>query len=189
MSFWREWRAERGLRNRAEQYALAAAADPAPADVQWLAARATGGDEDHARWELRYLRRALAQLVAERDALDDSTGSAVAQSLALLLRRDRSVAAERLRVAERQLSVRLARYREAFSERGGGSPAHRVGAVLLAVAQGYGPAATASPEPPATALAERYLQEAQERLRELFGVAQLPEDLPPSALAAETRRR
>lgn len=189
MSFWREWRAERGLRNGAEQYARAAAADPAPDDVAWLSARATNGDEDHARWELRYLRRALAQLVAERDALDDSTGSAVAQALAQALRRDRSVAADRLRIAERQLAVRLARYREAFFERAPGSAAQRLGAVLLGVAQGLGPHDTAAPEPPATDVVERYLGESQERLRAHFGVANLPEDLPPSALAAESRRR
>ena len=55
--------------------------EPGPDDVDWLATRATRGDIDHARWELRYLRRALGVLVAQRDSLDDRTPSEVLRAL------------------------------------------------------------------------------------------------------------
>ena len=55
--------------------------EPDAADVEWLAATATRGDLDHARWELRYARRALGLITAQRDALDDRTASIVARAI------------------------------------------------------------------------------------------------------------
>lgn len=56
MAFFGRWRAERQLQRKAEQFAAALGIEPAPDDVAWLAKYATKGDEDHARWELRYAR-------------------------------------------------------------------------------------------------------------------------------------
>ena len=103
----REWRAQRALRARAAAYVAALFRDPPDDDVRWLASQGTAGDADHARWELRYAKRALGMLTAQRDALDDRTGSAVAAALGRALARDTAIAPGRLRVAERQLNARL----------------------------------------------------------------------------------
>jgi hypothetical protein len=87
MGLLRRWQAERDLRRRATACARALAREPAEEDVHWLAAHGTAGDLDHARWELRYARRALGLIAAQRDALDDRTASAVAHALAAELAR------------------------------------------------------------------------------------------------------
>lgn len=178
MSFWDAWRERRALRDAAELYANAAWAEPEDADVRWLAEAATGGDEDHARWELRYCRRAVALLVAEREALDDRTAAAVAHALVERLHRDRTVAVERVPMAERQFNVRLTRYRDALRERGGGTAAERVAAALLAVSRGGRPVDRV--EARAAELVGGYTEAARERLSACFGVAQLPEHVRPS---------
>lgn len=177
MSFWDAWRERRALRDAAELYARAAWAEPEDADVRWLAEMATGRDEDHARWELRYCRRAVALLVAEREALDDRTAAAVAHALVERLHRDRTVAVERVPMAERQFNVRLTRYRDALRERGG-TPAERVAAALLAVSHGGQPVDRVDGR--AAELVGAYTDAARERLRACFGVAQLPEHVRPS---------
>ena len=186
MGFWHDWRERRRLRSRAEAYAGAAWAEPADADVHWLAEHATGGDEDHARWELRYCRRALALLVAERDALDDRSAAAVSHALIGLFERDRGVAAERVRVAQRQFNSRLARYREALRERGGGSHAERLASALLAVASGQ--LQTEPPDSHIVGVIDGFLAAAQSRLSDGFGVAELPEHVRPSEALARSRR-
>jgi hypothetical protein len=186
VSFWQAWRDRRALRDAADAYTRAAWVEPDEADVRWLAALATGDDDDHARWELRYCRRALALLTAEREALDDRTVAAVAHALVERLHRDRSVAAERVPMAERQFNTRLSRYREALRERGAGGPAERIAAALLAVAGGGHPVAAVDPR--AVALVEGYGAAARERLRACFGVAQLPEHVRPSEAFPEPRR-
>ncbi len=178
MSFWDAWRASRQIRRAADRYAEESWAEPSAEDVRWLAREVAAGDEDHAAWELRYLRRALAQLVAERDGLDDRTGAAVAAALAERLRNDRGIARERLSIAERQSNLRLSRYRETMRERGGGPLAGRLAAALVQVTAPGRPRRVEEPE--LTALVERELAESQERLREIFGVAALPEDIRPS---------
>jgi hypothetical protein len=60
-------------RRAALTYVQEASVEPDEADVQWLASIVRDGDDDRARWELRYARRASALLVAEREALDDAT--------------------------------------------------------------------------------------------------------------------
>ncbi len=178
MSIWDAWRASRQVRRGADRYAEESWAEPAVEDVRWLAREVAAGDEDHASWELRYLRRALAQLVAERDGLDDRTGAAVASALAERLRHDPGIARERLSIAERQSNQRLSRYRETLRERGGGPLADRLAAALVQVAAPGRPQRAEEPE--LAALVERELTEAQERLRKIFGVAELPEDVRPS---------
>src|SRR5690606_9472451 len=85
--------------------------------ARWLSQVATGGDLDHAAWELRYARRALGLLAAERDSLDDLTPSLVASALSEEFRRDPAIAADRAPLAERQFNQRLSAYRTAVRER------------------------------------------------------------------------
>ena len=69
----KEWTLDREQRRRATTYVSALFAEPSEADVEWLSLHGTDCDTDHARWELRYARRALGLLGAQRDALDDRT--------------------------------------------------------------------------------------------------------------------
>lgn len=177
--FWRRWQEERALRRRAAAYIGAITHDPSDEDVRWLTTSATAGDVDHARWELRYARRSMGLLAAERDALDDRTGSLVARELAAALGRDQNIAEGKLAVAEKQFNARLRAYADALSQRGGEPTGARLGRALLAFA--------GLKDPPAPLVARAgdvlaaYLADANEALRREFGVASLPENLPPSA--------
>src|SRR6476661_3610310 len=102
MSLFARWRAERDLARKAAAYVAAIFRDPDPADVEWLATSATRGDTDHAQWELRYARRALGLIAAQRDALDDRTASIVAKAISDAYARDRHISAGMLDTAERQ---------------------------------------------------------------------------------------
>ena len=181
LPFIARWRAERDLDRRAGRYVGRLMEEPAEADVVWLAGAATRGDMDHARWELRYARRALGLLAAERDALDDRTASAVARTLAAELPRDPGVARDALELAHTQFNARLAAYRDALAARGGTSAQQRIGQTLFAFAGGSFQKIDANIMR-GSALLTAYLAEAGEALREAFGAAVLPEDLPPSAL-------
>lgn len=153
--------------------------DPSAADIEWLSREATRNDEDHARWELRYLRRALGILVAQRDALDDRTPSAVSRALLHRMHKDRNVDGALRDLAERQFNARLSAYRDAFTSRGLGTPALRVAQNLLAFAGGP----IRSDDPTVlrgSELVARYVGESNDALRASFGDAELPEDVPPS---------
>ena len=187
MRFWRRWREERALRRRAVAYVGVLSAEPAGEDVAWLARLDPGGDSDHARWELRYARRAMGLLVAERDALDDRTASEVGRALAAALRFDPQIAPGKRSVAEQQLNARLAAYADALRERRADEPtAGRLGRVLLTFTTGAerARASTAADVARAGETLSRYLLEANEALRESFGVATLPEDVAPSAVSS-----
>lgn len=178
----RRWFSERPLRQRAVAYVGSITAEPSDDDCRWLAGLA-GGDTDHARWELRYARRALGLHVAGRDALDDRTASAVAEALTTVLRGDRNVAADKLDVVERQLNARLRGYGDALSQRGAGDPtAVRLARVLLAFSGARDPGDPAAIARAGEILAG-YITGANEALREQFGAASLPEDVAPSRLA------
>lgn len=181
MAWWLGRPSPADQRRRAVQsYVQAALSEPADDDVRWLARVATAGDEDRSRWELRYARRAIALLVAERDALDDRTASEVARELRAALQLDRSVAAGMVRVAERQLNERTAAYRTALSMRSAGEPLE---ARLARVLVGVGPRRELGPDlARGVDLVRECLTVAQEGLRRAFGVAALPEDRPPSDL-------
>ncbi len=112
------WRAERGRAARALRYVASAMGEPDDAAVQALAS-AGDSDQDHARWELRYARRAIALLVSERDALDDQTSSDVAAALDAAHHSDPRVAPDRREVAGRQLNDRIREYRAALQDRSG----------------------------------------------------------------------
>lgn len=150
-------------------------------DVEWLASDATRGDVDHAQWELRYLRRSLGILVAQRDALDDRTPSEALRALLHRMHKDRNVDNELVDLAERQFNARLSAYRDAFTSRGHGAPAMRVAQNLLAFSggpiRGDDPAVKRG-----TSVVSEYLLAANAALRESFGAAQLPEDIAPSKM-------
>lgn len=180
MGFLAEWRAERALRRRARGFVRTLLTEPESEDVRWLAAQGTGGDVDHAAWELRYARRAMGMLTAQRDALDDRTASVVAHELAALFERDPRIAAVMREVAQRQFNARLRSYGEVLSERADDAPTRaRLGRALLGFA---GLSGRPAPEAVARAgdLLAGYLAAANEALRAQFGVASLPENVPPS---------
>ena len=166
-------------RNRAvASYVREASAEPDEDDVRWLASVAGDGDMDRSRWELRYARRSFALLVAERDALDDRTGSLVAREMRQALHMDRSVAAGMVAVAERQLNQRLISFRVALSDRSSADAQDvRVARVLL---DRVGVRDVTVNLPRASAIVRKYLEELQDSLRKVFGVASVPEDVPPS---------
>jgi len=176
----------RGGRPAAAAYVQAAFAEPPAEDVRWLAALATGGDEDHAAWELRYARRAVALLLAQRDALDDRTGSLVARALDEAMAADPYVATDLAGLAVRQFNERLAAYRDALDARSAEPGAVRLGRVLLVFA-GSVRAARGAGLAEAGAVCDRYLAELGSALAAAFGEAALPDDRPPSALR-EPRR-
>jgi hypothetical protein len=185
--FLDEWRAERRLRRNATLYAQALQAEPDEDDVSWLAALGTGGDLDRARWELRYARRALGLMSAQRDALDDQTASAVAREISSALSHDRHVGAGMTRVAERQFNARLRAYVEAASLRGSEALVERLGRALL-VAAGATSAAAPASLARASEIVGRYMAQGNDALRDVFGVASLPEHIAPSAAHEAAKR-
>lgn len=182
MRLFSTFRDDRALLRRSAAFADALMAEPLPANVEWLATSATRGDVDHARWELRYVRRALGILVAQRDALDDRTPSAVLRALADRMERDPNVDAGLRELSGRQFNARLSAYRDAFSARGPGGAAMRVAQNLLAFAGG--PIRADDPVVAHGAeLVGEYLRWATDRIRATFGEAELPDDVPPSQVA------
>jgi len=182
MSLFARWRADRELARKAAAFVAAIFRDPDVADVDWLASAATRGDADHARWELRYARRALGLIAAQRDALDDRTASIVAKEISEAFDRDQNVAAGKVDTAERQFNARLSAYRDGLAAKAGAPTPIRMGQTLFAFAGGT---FTKQSDDIVRAgdLLATYLSEANEALRESFGTAALPENIPPSALA------
>lgn len=148
--------------------------EPADEDIEWLSEHGTDCDTDHARWELRYARRALGLLAAQRDALDDRTASLVATALAQSLANDRAVAPGKIRMAERQLNARLTAYGDALMNREGEGSGWHLGRALLEFA-GHRDAARPEIVAHAGDLLARYLGESNTALRKNFGAATLPE--------------
>jgi hypothetical protein len=178
--FWRAWRAGRDQRRAADIVAVGLHAEPSATDVDWLAGLMLRRDEDHARWELRYARRALGLLVAEREALNDRTAVLVAEALEAALAADPHVAADRQDVAQAQFNARLAAYRTALAKRDGKEPAPaRLARELLSFA-GAITSDHAAAIARGGAILDAYQDEASALLRRAFGEATLPEDLPPS---------
>ena len=179
MRLFRSFRDDRALLRRSAEYAAALMAEPAAPDVEWLSTVATRGDTDHAVWELRYLRRALGILVAQRDTLDDRTPSEVLRALLHRMQKDHNVDGELIDLAERQFNARLSAYRDAFTSRGHGTPAIRVAQNLLAFSGG--PIRADDPVVVrGTQLVSEYLAASNAALQASFGKAELPEDVQPS---------
>lgn len=182
MPLFARWRAERDLQRKAEAYVAALFREPEQSDVEWLATNATRGDADHALWELRYARRSLGLIAAQRDALDDRTASVVARVIAEAFGRDQRIAAEKADTAERQFNARLSAYRDGLAAKAGAPTPIRMGQTLFAFAGGSFKRQDANIVR-AGELLGAYLAEANEALRASFGTAVLPENVPPSAIA------
>jgi hypothetical protein len=183
MRMWRRWRAERAGREHASAYVQSVLTEPAESDVHWLAETATGGDPDHARWELRYARRATGLLAAQRDALDDRTASLVSAALGRALRRDPRIAPERRAVAARQFNTRLAAYGDSLADKSGHErTGDRLGRVLLGFSGRLDPSLAELAA--AGTVVAGYLADSSRALREAFGAAALPDDVAPSRIGA-----
>ena len=184
--FTPEWRAARIRQQQARKYVVAALAEPSSDDVEWLSVAAAAGDQDHARWELRYARMAISVFTAERDALDDRTSSDVVAGLASALASDERISPDMRPLAERQFADRRQGYREAFFATGGAASANeKLGRVLLSFASD-GARSAGRPLARATEVLGGYLLEANAALRDAYGTASLPEHLPPSELGAKS---
>ncbi len=185
--FIRSWQADRARRAQATAYVATLLAEPSASDVRWLTEGATAGDEDHARWELRYARCAAGLLAARRDALDDRTASLVSAALERAWRRDARVAPDRREIATRQFNTRLAAYTDALAEKDGREGAStKLARVLLGFSGRLDPTPTEL-----AAAGERlggYLRESSDALRQAFGAAALPENERPSAAAARPKK-
>ena len=181
MAWFARWRAERDLQRKAAAFVEALFVDPAAADVEWLAGTATRGDVDHATWELRYARRALGLIAAQRDALDDRTASIVAAAMSEAFARDPNIAAEMRDTSDRQFNARLSAYRDGLAAKAGAPTPIRMGQTLLAFAGGSFKAHDANVIH-AGELLGQYLTDANASLRATFGTVALPEDVPPSAV-------
>jgi hypothetical protein len=175
------WRAERELQRKAAAYVITLFREPDPVDVDWLNQTATRGDADHARWELRYARRALGLIAAQRDALDDRTASMVAKEISEAFARDHNIAAGMLETVERQYNARLSAYRDGLAARGGPPTLVRMGQTLFAFAGGSFRLKDGNIERAGELLAA-YLAQANEGLRASFGTAALPDDVVPSEI-------
>jgi hypothetical protein len=169
------------LARRAAAYVAALRAEPSDSDVKWLARAATAGDVDHARWELRYARRALGLLIAQRDSLDDRTPSAIAKELVASLDSAELTDAAKLEIAQRQFNQRLAAYADALADRRSREPSPtRLGRTLFSFA-GLGLTPAGPDLARAATLLADFQAEAAEALHRVFGTASLPEDVAPSA--------
>jgi hypothetical protein len=181
MSWFSQRRETKEQQRKADEFVRQILREPEDGDARWLAAAAMRGDLDHARWELRYARRALGLIAAERDALDDRTASIVAHALSDALPRDPNIAPDMLETAERQFNARLSAYRDGLDARGEPGTDIRMGQTLFAFS-GAALSGDATAIHAAGALLARYLAEANAALRASFGKVSLPDDVPPSAL-------
>ena len=154
-------------------------------DVDWLAALVPGNDDDHARWELRYARRAMAYHAARRDSLDDRTPAAIARALEDALASDPGVDASTREVSLQQFNVRLRAYGQALDERDGRSITERLGQLLLTFAGARAPDDQLIRM--AGEILVKVLRDSNSLLRSTFGAAALPEDVAPSALTGSNR--
>lgn len=176
--FLAAWR----LKRHAVSFVQSLFAEPEPEQVAWLTALEPNGDEDHARWELRYARRAAGMLAAQRDAVDDRTAAAVGRALTEAFHADRTIARDRAEVALRQFNERLAAYREVLAARQTTPTRQRLGQVLLTF---LGRPTSASEDTAIRAgeIVEQALASANAALRREFGDVSLPENVVPSEAA------
>lgn len=175
MGLWAEWRAQRERSRRVSTYLGRLLRSPEHADIAWLAS--IGVPEAVAVRELTFAKRAIGLVVAERDALDDRTASDVAHQLAPVISREARAAVD----MGREWSERWRAYTACLAVRGNvESPATRLARVLLAGA------GMVEPSPEQLVRATQFVHETRSAanlaLRDVFGVASLPDDIRPSAL-------
>ena len=182
MSIFSGWKVGRDRRKRATVYLSAITPDIAHADSHWLIAMAPLASQALVIRELQFARRALALIVAERDALDDRTASDVAHQLASVV----NLEARRDADAGRAWSERWRAYTGALALRGSSeAPAARLARVLLAATGLNAPTTDQLVRATQYVLAVR--ASANEALRTAFGAASLPEDVRPSAVRTVLR--
>lgn len=175
MGLWAKWRAQRERSRRASTYLGQLLRSPEQADITWLAS--LGVPEAVAVRELTFGKRAIGLIVAERDALDDRTASDVAHQLAPVISREARATAS----IDREWGERWRAYTAALAVRGNvESPATRLARVLLG-GGGIGEP-TAEQLVRATQFVNDTRGAANVALRDVFGVASLPDDIRPSAL-------
>ncbi len=175
MGMWAEWRAQRQRSRRAATYVGQLLRTPDQGDITWLGS--AGVSEPLAVRELTFAKRAIGLIVAERDALDDRTASDVAHQLAPVIAREARVTVD----LAREWGERWRAYTAALAVRGNvESPATRLARVLLSGA------GIAEPSAEQLGRATQFVSEtrgaANLALRDVFGVASLPDDIRPSAL-------
>lgn len=184
MSKWSAQQLEREWERRASSFVSMLMTEPEPTAVERLSAIGDL-DADHARWELRYLRRAVGLLVAGRDSLDDRTASLVGQALAKAVEHDPSAAPAMRSTSATQFNARLRLYRDLMGQRGPSrTPVARIGEALVGFAggrpgndQGAWAASWVASE----------LDRSNEALRQEFGTVELPDDVAPSAMQPPKR--
>ena len=175
MGLWTDWRAQRERSRRAATYLGQLLRTPGPADGAWL--RSMSVPDAVANRELTFAKRAIGLIVAERDALDDRTASDVAHQLAPVITRESRSTPE----LGREWGERWRSYTAALAVRGSAeSPPARLARVLLAGAGVAEP--TAEQLTRATQFVLDTRGAANVVLRDVFGVATLPDDIRPSAL-------
>ena len=175
MGMWAEWRAQRERSRRVSIYLGQLLRTPDRADLTWLGS--AGVTVPIAVRELTFAKRAIGLIGAERDALADRTASDVARQLFPVISRE----ARRTVDFGREWGERWRAYTAALAVRGNvESPATRLARVLLSGA------GIAEPSLEQLVRATQFVNEtrgaANVALREVFGVASLPEDVRPSAL-------
>jgi hypothetical protein len=175
MGMWSEWRAARERNRRASIYLGRLLRHPAGTEVAWL--QASGASKEDAARELTFAMWAIGLIVAERDALDDRTAADVAHQLAPVISRE----ARSTDHLGRLWAERWRAYTAALAVRGQVEvPATRLARVLL------GGAGVVEPNAEQVQRATQFVMDtrgaANVALREVFGVAALPEDIRPSAL-------
>jgi hypothetical protein len=185
MSAWSTEQIQRDWERRASAYVATLMSEPAPDAVEALSALGDR-DADHARWELRYLRRAVGLLIAGRDALDDRTASLVGKALAKAVEQDPSAAPAMRATSVAQFNARLRVYRDVMGQRGAPrTPLAQIGEALVGFAGGR-PGHESGAW--ATGWVSDELERCNEGLRREFGAADLPADVAPSAMLQHARR-
>ena len=184
MSKWTTQQVEREWERRASSFVSTLMTEPEPAAVDRLSSLGDL-DADHARWELRYLRRAVGLLIAGRDSLDDRTASLVGQALAKAVEHDPSAAPAMRAVSASQFNARLRLYRDLMGQRGSSrTPVATIGEALVGFAGGR-PGNDQSAW--ASGWVAQELDRCNEALRHEFGTVELPDDVAPSAMPAPRR--
>lgn len=174
MGLFADWRESRDRRRRASHYVAAVLRDRETSQADWLVAM--GVPPETAARELTLAVRAIGLIVAQRDALDDRTAADVSHELAPLIERE----VQQSLGQGAAWGERWREYTAALAVRGIAEvPAARLAKVLL-----HG-AGLMEPTPAQLARATEFVADirgrANEALRELFGAADLPDGIPPSA--------
>ena len=184
MSRWTTQQLEREWERRASSFVSTLMTEPSPSAVERLSALGDM-DADHARWELRYLRRAVGLLIAGRDALDDRTASMVGQALAKAVEHDPSAAPAMRATSASHFNARLRLYRDLMGQRGAArTPIGQIGEALVGFACGR-PGNDQSGW--ASSWVAEELDRCNEALRQEFGTVELPDDIAPSAMPIQRR--